>query len=82
MNAAALEQFLGQGIEVVPFASDDARAAGVVRANLEARGLQIGPYDLLIAAQALARGAIVVTANVREFGRVDGLPVEDWTAPN
>jgi tRNA(fMet)-specific endonuclease VapC len=81
-NTAALEHFLGQGIEVVSFASDDACAAGSVRAKLEAKGQRIGPYDILIAAQALTRSAIIVTANVREFRRIDGLAVEDWTAPH
>ena len=43
-----------------------------------AAGGGIGPYDVLIAGQALARGLTLVTHNVREFGRVEGLRVEDW----
>lgn len=65
--------------EVVELNRDDARVAGRIRADLAARGAPIGPYDLLIAAQGLARGLIVVTANTREFARVDGLSLEDWS---
>ena len=68
-------------LEIVPFDSGDARMAGVIRSELERRGLPIGPYDVLIAGQARARGLILVTANTREFARVDQLTVEDWTTP-
>ena len=67
--------------EIVPFDAADARMAGLIRAELEARGRPIGPYDLLIAGQARARALVLVTANAREFERVDGLEVEDWSAP-
>ena len=60
----------------------DAIAAGDLRALLEAEGTQIGPYDLLVAAQALRRRVALVTANVREFARVRGLTSEDWTFKN
>jgi len=63
---------------VLALDQDDARAAGEIRAALAARGTPIGGYDLLIAGQARARGLVVVTANGREFARVDGLAVEDW----
>jgi tRNA(fMet)-specific endonuclease VapC len=65
--------------EVVPFDREDARTAGELRAELAERGLPIGPYDALIAGQARARSLTLVTANVREFSRVEGLGVEDWT---
>ena len=65
--------------EVVPFDAADARAAGEVRANLEVIGRPIGPLDTLIAGQALARGLILVTANIHEFVRVEGLHCEDWS---
>ena len=65
---------------VLALDADDARAAGEIRAALAARGTPIGGYDLLIAGQARARGLTVVTANGREFERVDGLIVEDWAA--
>ena len=64
--------------EVVEFDHEDARAAGELRSRLAIAGAPIGPYDVLIAGQALARGLILVTHNMREFGRVPGLNVEDW----
>ena len=63
----------------IDFAGDDARVAAEIRATLRRAGTPIGPYDVLIAGQALARDLIVVTNNVREFRRVGGLRVEDWT---
>ena len=62
----------------MPFDADDARAAGAVRSELESVGLPIGPYDPLIAGQARARRLVLVTANSREFERVEGLICEDW----
>jgi len=59
----------------------DARAAeayGELRATLERAGTPIGPLDMLIAAHAVALGATLLTANVREFRRVKGLVVENW----
>ena len=67
------------GLEFVPFDTSDARSAGAVRAELESSGLPIGPYDILIAGQARIRGLVLVTANAREFARVDGLAREDWS---
>ena len=67
--------------EIVAFDAADARAAGAIRRDLEARGQPIGPYDLLIAGQARARDLVLVTANTREFERVDGLRLEDWSRP-
>ena len=61
-----------------PFTIADAAAFGRLRASLSRGGELIGPYDLLIAAQALRLGATVVTHNVREFSRVPGLKIEDW----
>ncbi len=68
-------------LEIVPFDAGDARAAGTIRSELEAQGRPIGPYDVLIAGQARARGLVLVTANVREFARVDGLMIENWSSP-
>ena len=64
--------------EVLDFDKEDARRAGEVRAVLAARGKPIGPYDVMIVGQALARGLILVTHNAGEFERVDGLRWEDW----
>lgn len=58
---------------------EDARTAGEIRAVLARQGTPIGPYDVLIAGQAKARGLTLVTNNVPEFRRVPGLEVEDWT---
>jgi tRNA(fMet)-specific endonuclease VapC len=63
---------------VVSFDLDDARASGQVRAALKAEGLPIGPYDVLIAGQALSRGLTLVTHNTREFARVPQLLLVDW----
>jgi tRNA(fMet)-specific endonuclease VapC len=79
-NAERLRVFLSGGIEVSAFDEEDAKAAGELRATLEGAGTPIGPYDLLIAAQALRAGATLVTANVAEFTRVPGLQWQDWTA--
>jgi tRNA(fMet)-specific endonuclease VapC len=67
-----------QALEVMPFEApaDDTYAA--VRASLEKKGSPIGGNDLFIAAHALTLGAILVTANEREFARVDGLGCENW----
>ena len=67
-----------QVIEEEPFEARAARRAGRLRSELEEAGSPIGPYDLLIAAHALALGLALVTANKREFGRVAGLQIESW----
>lgn len=51
---------------------------GSIRADLEAAGMPIGPNDLFIAAHASALGAVLVTANTREFNRIPTLRVENW----
>ena len=71
---------LTQDTPILEFTLDDARESGELRALLATRGTPIGPYDILIAGQAKARGLTVVTNNVWEYGRVPGLKVEDWTA--
>ncbi len=80
-NMARLATFLNSPVHVLPFEADDAAEAGDIRAVLEHAGTPIGPYDVLIAAQARRRGALLVTANTREFTRVPGLTVEDWSVP-
>ena len=79
-NAERLRVFLSGNIDVARFDEDDAVTAGDLHAALETAGTPIGPYDLLIAAQALRSGATLVTANVSEFARVRGLDWQDWTA--
>ncbi|MFP4550167.1 MAG: type II toxin-antitoxin system VapC family toxin [Spirochaetales bacterium] len=65
---------------IIPFTDDDAEAFGVIRATLEKKGLVIGPYDMLIASQAIARDLTLVTNDVREFQRVPGLRCVNWAA--
>jgi tRNA(fMet)-specific endonuclease VapC len=77
-NTARMQAFLAGPFEILPWDDADARAAGEVRAVLEREGQMIGAYDALIAAQAIRRGITLVTANTREFARVDGLMWEDW----
>jgi len=79
-NEQALESFLAP-YDTPSFDTADAAEAADIRVHLQRRGTPIGPYDLLIAAQARRRGAILVTGNFREFRRVPRLSVEDWTKP-
>ena len=65
-------------VKVLPFDALAAEHAADIRADLERRGQMIGNYDVLIAGHARSRGLIVVTGNVREYGRVDGLRCENW----
>ena len=65
-------------LRVVAFDTPADRHYGLTRARLEASGTPIGHNDLLIAAQGLAAGATLVTANIREFRHIDGLAVENW----
>lgn len=80
-NTERVQAFLSGPINLLPFDDADARAAGEVRALLEQERRPIGAYDSLLAGQAVRRGITLVTANVREFERVDGLMWEDWSLP-
>ena len=66
-------------IEIEDWTAEDARVAARLRADLAVKGKGIGSLDTLIAGQALNRGWTMVTANTREFTRIDGLTLEDWT---
>ena len=79
-NTGRVQAFLSGPIRLLPFDEADARAAGEVRALLEQERRPIGAYDSLLAGQAVRRGFTLVTANVREFERVDGLMWENWSA--
>ncbi len=74
----ALGEFL-VALEVAGFDDAAAMTYGQVRASLQQRGKPIGPLDTLIGSHALEIDAIVVTHNTREFSRIDGLRLEDWT---
>ena len=63
---------------IINFDMSDAIVAGNIRAYLSERGLPIGSYDVLIAAQGVSRNMIVVTHNTREFERIPGIRLEDW----
>lgn len=73
-----IEEF-GSLFDIIPVSVEAGRAYGIIRADLEARGQVIGGNDLWIAAQARASGLILVTGNEREFSRVAGLQIENWT---
>ena len=75
--AAQLDALLGV-LEILPFDAPADRTYGALRARLEQSGQLIGANDLLIAAQAIALGHVLVTDNEREFARVDGLRYENW----
>ena len=76
-NRFAFDMFIS-GIDILSF--DDAAASeyGPIRAGLERKGTPIGSNDMLIAAHAKSLGFTIVTNNVREFERVEGLKVENW----
>lgn len=80
-NSAALsnrvEAFLS-AVPALPFAAETSVPFAELRHALERQGTPIGPYDMLIAAHALSLDLTLVTANMREFSRVEGLKVENW----
>ncbi len=63
---------------LLPFSVKEAKASALVRARLEKKGRRIGPLDVLIAGTAIANQGILVSHNLAEFNRVDGLVTEDW----
>lgn len=77
-NRIAMSLFLSP-ITILDFDGKAAEEYGKIRAELERKGMPIGPMDTLIAGHARARGLILVTNNTREFNRVADLEVEDWT---
>ncbi|MDO9711728.1 type II toxin-antitoxin system tRNA(fMet)-specific endonuclease VapC [Paracraurococcus lichenis] len=79
-NRREVEGFAAR-LAVLPFDEEAAAHAGDITAVLERQGRLIGPYDLLIAGHARSRGLVVVTGNLGEFRRVEGLRAEDWLAP-
>ena len=76
-NLAVVENFTAR-LTIPPFDEQAAGQYGNIRADLEAQGQTIGPYDLMIAGHARSRGLVLVTNNRREFDRVSGLRVENW----
>ncbi len=78
-NLRSIEGFTAR-LDVLPFDQQAAHHAGRIRAELRSKGSVIGPYDALIAGHARSLGLTVVTNNLREFERVAGLQVTDWTS--
>ena len=78
-NRQEVERFCAR-LEILPFDENAAAHAADIRAMLQIQGNKIGAYDALIAGHARSQGLIVVTHNLREFMRVDGLRCEDWQA--
>ncbi|MCM2409298.1 PIN domain-containing protein (plasmid) [Anabaena sp. PCC 7938] len=76
-NLQLLQSFLNQ-FTLIPLDEESAKIAGIIKADLARIGTPIGPYDVEIAAIALANDLILVTHNTREFSRVNGLKIEDW----
>jgi len=77
-DRAALDAYL-RHVEVLEYPGDAAQDYGRIRADLKVRGTMIGGNDLLIAAHACCLGLTLVTNNTREFRRVRGLKMENWT---
>ncbi len=73
-----LLQTLLEWLPSLPFSGEPARLCGEIRADLARKGSPIGPYDLQIAAIALANDCVLVSHNTREFSRIAGLKLEDW----
>ena len=78
-NRHEVERFCSR-LQVLLFDEEAAGHAADIWADLARKGQQIGSYDVLIAGQARSKGLVVVTGNLAEFGRVDGLRCEDWLA--
>lgn len=84
LHSAAIERHLNAvehfttPITILPFTAISATHSAVVRQQLAASGQSIGPLDTLIAGHALEHELILVTGNIREFSRVEGLKVETW----
>jgi tRNA(fMet)-specific endonuclease VapC len=76
-NRISLTEFLAP-FQIIDFDDRDAEYFGKIRAELKQKGELIGPFDMLIAAQAMARKLILVTNNTKEFTRVPELIIEDW----
>ncbi|KUZ63585.1 twitching motility protein PilT [Burkholderia ubonensis] len=77
-HADLVTAFVSRLDGVLPWDAAAVDATAAVRAELAARGTPIGANDASIAGHAIAAGAVLVTHNTREFGRVDGLSFEDW----
>jgi tRNA(fMet)-specific endonuclease VapC len=78
-NQQALSEFI-QPLEIADFDEKAAESYGDIRAILEKTGTPIGSMDMLIGAHALSLGVTLITNNVREFKKIKGLKIANWTA--
>jgi len=76
-NRISLTEFLAP-FTIIDFDDNDAEQFGKIRSKLKSEGQLIGPYDMLIAAQAISKKLILVTNNTGEFSRIGELKLEDW----
>jgi tRNA(fMet)-specific endonuclease VapC len=67
-------------VKIVPYTQEDANVTAEIRAILKARGMPIGPYDVMLAGCAKQRGLILVTDNLEEFQRIEGIVIENWVS--
>ena len=73
-----LERLVWPHVQIVPFDREAAEAYGELRADLERKGERLSDPDLMIAAIGLSRSLVVVTGNIKHFGRIEKLKVENW----
>ncbi|MEJ5187928.1 MAG: type II toxin-antitoxin system VapC family toxin [Breznakiellaceae bacterium] len=76
-NYISLIKFLAP-FTILNFDDEDAQEFGKIRSRLKKEEKLIGPYDMQIAAQAIAKKLILVTNNINEFNRIEGIKIEDW----
>lgn len=76
-NSAALENFIAP-LSIADFTAESAKQAALIRHQLQQKGTPIGAYDIQIAAIALSENMTLLTNNIREFERVQGLKLENW----
>ena len=77
-NLRVVERFIAR-LEVLTYGIEAATHSGQIRAELAKLGTSIGPYDSMVASHARSQGLILVTNNTREFERVPGIRLSDWT---
>jgi tRNA(fMet)-specific endonuclease VapC len=76
-NTTVLGEFLSY-LNIIPFGSDSSKIAARIRVESEKQGKPIGPFDLLIASEAINQGLTLVTNNEKEFRRVKSLRIVNW----
>lgn len=77
-NLEMINEFL-MPFRIQGFNNDETSRYATIRAKLEKKGTPIGPNDMIIASIVLANNGVLITRNTKEFSRIDGLKIEDWT---